>query len=121
MREGILILRIRKGSDFVENTEKKVQWLKLLFPWILVLAVYALVWLFLGVRYEVNDDATLCNIAAGAYGEESQYLGISSSRFIGLLPQSIGFTLSRQVRTLLRWQFCVRCYWTDVDIDEEVF
>lgn len=74
MREGILILRIRKGSDFVENTEKKVQWLKLLFPWILVLAVYALVWLFLGVRYEVNDDATLCNIAAGAYGEESQYL-----------------------------------------------
>ena len=40
----------------------------------MVLAVYALVWLAFGVRYEVNDDATLCNIAAGAYGEDSQYL-----------------------------------------------
>ena len=38
------------------------------------MAVYALVWLAFGVRYEVNDDATLCNIAAGAYGEDSQYL-----------------------------------------------
>lgn len=54
--------------------KRKVQRLEALWPWALALATYALVWLLLGVRYEVNDDATLCNIAAGAYGEDSQYL-----------------------------------------------
>lgn len=53
---------------------KRKERLYALWPWLMVLAAYVLVWLFLGVRYEVNDDATLCNIAAGAYGEDSQYL-----------------------------------------------
>ncbi|MDO5603163.1 MAG: hypothetical protein Q4G07_10395, partial [Oscillospiraceae bacterium] len=40
----------------------------------LPLAVFFLTLLFFGVRYETNDDATLSNIAAGAYGPDSQYL-----------------------------------------------
>lgn len=30
--------------------------------------------LFFGVRFEVNDDATISNIASGAFGPDSQYL-----------------------------------------------
>lgn len=41
---------------------------------LMVLCIYALVWILFGVRYEVNDDAILSNIAAGAYGRDTQYL-----------------------------------------------
>lgn len=60
----------------MEQAGKTKQWpaARALAPWLLPAAVYALVWLVFGVRYEVNDDATLANIAAGAYGPDSQYL-----------------------------------------------
>lgn len=40
----------------------------------LPLAVFFITLAFFGIRYETNDDATLSNIAAGAYGSGSQYL-----------------------------------------------
>ena len=56
-----------------QTTQKNKIWLALA-PWLLPCAVYGLVWLVFGVRYEVNDDAILANIASGAYGPDSQYL-----------------------------------------------
>lgn len=53
----------------------------------------ALFWLcacvfLIGMRYEVNDDACLSNIAAGAFGEESQYL-IYSNILFGYLCKAL--------------------------------
>ena len=48
------------------------------YDWLLALGLTALAAtgfvLFFGMRYEVNDDAIISNIAAGAYGPGSQYL-----------------------------------------------
>ncbi|MCL2539713.1 MAG: hypothetical protein FWE66_05185, partial [Oscillospiraceae bacterium] len=49
-------------------------WVKVVITW-----SAALVWLFVvyavfGFRFETNDDAAIANIAAGAFGKDSQYL-----------------------------------------------
>ena len=48
----------------MEQAGKTKRWpaARALAPWLLPAAVYALVWLVFGVRYEVNDDATLAHI-----------------------------------------------------------
>lgn len=43
-------------------------------PWLLPVLCFALTALVFGVRYEVNDDAILANIAAGAYGPDTVHL-----------------------------------------------
>ena len=43
-------------------------------PWLLPVVCFAATALVFGVRYEVNDDAILANIAAGAYGPDTVHL-----------------------------------------------
>ena len=66
----------RSGTQaaYAPPARPKRRAVRALAPWLLPCAVYALVWLVFGVRYEVNDDAILSNIAAGAYGPDTQYL-----------------------------------------------
>lgn len=52
---------------------KKKYW-NLLIPLGLTLAYFLLTARVFNIRYETNDDAILCNIAAGAYGADSQHL-----------------------------------------------
>ena len=94
----------------------------------MVLAVYALVWLAFGVRYEVNDDATLCNIAAGAYGEDSQYLvyiniliGYFLKPFYWVLPGVNWLYFCRRRRMWQPLQFCAGCFWKSAAENRESY
>jgi len=43
--------------------------LRKIIQYAIPIAAFLFVLLFFGVRYETNDDATLANIRAGAYGD----------------------------------------------------
>lgn len=62
--------KINSERGMLKFDRKRAPWVAL----ISVLLIYTFVWGVIGVRYEVNDDATLSNIAAGAYGANTQYL-----------------------------------------------
>ncbi len=52
------------------------------------LTVFCATLLLFGIRYDTNDDATISNIAAGAYGEHSQYI-VYSNILLGYLMKAL--------------------------------
>ena len=79
------------SKAFKSLADKTAGWQRVL-PYLLPIGCYVFVWLLFGVRYEVNDDATLSNIAAGAYGADSQYL-IYINVLVGYLLKPLYFIL----------------------------
>lgn len=61
-----------KQADFENSKNRGVAQVLLAFA--LTLACVAITYVAFGIRYELNDDAIISNIAAGAYGEGTQYL-----------------------------------------------
>lgn len=45
-----------------------------LLAFLAAMACLGAAYLLFGIRYQLNDDAIISNIAAGAYGKDSQYL-----------------------------------------------
>jgi hypothetical protein len=60
-------------EKMAENTKKTVA-LRVLICFGLAVVCFVVVLLTTGVRYRFNDDAAISNIAAGAYGPDTQYL-----------------------------------------------
>ena len=52
----------------------KRDWRRTALAMALALACFFATWAVFGLRYELNDDAQLANIAMGAYGEDTHHL-----------------------------------------------
>ena len=52
----------------------KKDWRRTALAMALALACFFATWAVFGLRYELNDDAQLANIAMGAYGEDTHHL-----------------------------------------------
>ena len=52
----------------------KTKALQTLLPWAAAALVFALVLAVYGIRYDTNDDATIANLAAGAYGPDRLHM-----------------------------------------------
>ena len=63
----------------------KTKALRTLLPWAAAALVFALVLGVYGIRYDTNDDATIANLAAGAYGPDRLHLVHVSVVFAALL------------------------------------
>lgn len=68
-------MKTRKRTDALPKNSGIGFWQReTLLPFAAALACLLAVAAVLGVRYELNDDAIISNIAAGAYGDGTQYL-----------------------------------------------
>lgn len=83
---------------------------------LVVLCTFFAAVLLFGIRYEVNDDATLSNIAGGAYGADSQYLiyvnillGFLLKPFYALIPSLNWFVILQLCADLFCLYLLYRC------------